>query len=399
MTLLDTSALSQWRTEKAWHLINQNFHRVQPFQVGPPSPHELPRLLKSSGHQVGVVTSSPRWYAEKLITQWNIKTDLLIAWDDTTRHKPDPEPIARAIQELQSDTQKTFHIGDSTNDVEASYLAGITSIGAGWGIRQIDRYSGEAPDILLFNPRRLLNAVNLDRCGYLAEMLVIGVSPVKHHGAILPCHPTLGYYALGRYYQTEDSRHRQSVLSSIILRLKQEEASISDLATALASFTHWMKPTPDVVVPVPPKPSQKRNRFECILNTVSQYLPSKTRISMNALDCVADLKGYKSLTAMERSVAIQKLYRSRHQWQGHTVLLVDDTMTTGCTLRECSRTLVEAGVSQVQCVALARSQIRSHKKYCSQCGRPMRIRRNKSTQKEFWGCSGYPYFCRHTANI
>lgn len=39
---------------------------------------------------------------------------------------------------------------------------------------------------------------------------------------------------------------------------------------------------------------------------------------------------------------------------GATVLIVDDVMTTGATLDECGRVLVEAGAGEVRCITLAR---------------------------------------------
>ena len=45
----------------------------------------------------------------------------------------------------------------------------------------------------------------------------------------------------------------------------------------------------------------------------------------------------------------------RPEWaKGRRILLVDDVMTTGATLAECTRVLLKAGAADVQVMALAR---------------------------------------------
>lgn len=46
--------------------------------------------------------------------------------------------------------------------------------------------------------------------------------------------------------------------------------------------------------------------------------------------------------------------RQREEIEGRSLLLIDDVFTTGATMNECSRTLVEAGAAKVYCLALAR---------------------------------------------
>lgn len=57
----------------------------------------------------------------------------------------------------------------------------------------------------------------------------------------------------------------------------------------------------------------------------------------------------------QRRANVLGVYRAIHlrQVRGKSVLLIDDVMTTGATLSECCRTLLDAGAAQVSCAALA----------------------------------------------
>lgn len=260
MTLVDSSALHAWRELKMWSHVRSNLGYVKPFPVGTPAPHELPAQIKTQGHSVAIVTSSPRWYAKKLIELFKIEADVLVAWDDTERHKPDPEPIIKALENLGVDPNDAYYVGDVAIDVQASYHAVVVSIGAGWGVSNFEAFSSSAPDILLLKPSSLFRLGELKQRGYFAEILCKGISPKTHQGAILPCGDSLFcQYALGRYFNTEDPRHEHGALASSILTMKNTDVHASVFAHALVEFVREVQWTPDYVVPVPRKPSQSRS--------------------------------------------------------------------------------------------------------------------------------------------
>jgi len=47
--------------------------------------------------------------------------------------------------------------------------------------------------------------------------------------------------------------------------------------------------------------------------------------------------------------------RRRQKVRGKTLILIDDVTTTGATLRECARVLVEAGAKEVRAITLAQA--------------------------------------------
>ena len=399
MTLLDSSTLEPWRNLRQWNQVRSLLGHVKPFQVGTPAPHELPARLKAKGHNIAVVTSSPRWYAEQLIEDFKISTDVLVAWQDTELHKPNPEPINLALDRLDVGAEQACFVGDSIVDVQACYHAGVVSIGAGWAVKDYGEFSSAAPDVLLRKPGSLLRFNKLDRRGYLAEVRCAGMTPKVHQGSILPCGPSPRCYALGRYFKTEDPRHSGSALAASLLELKDKDGPAKILGQALAEFVHKVGWTPDYIVPVPPKPKETRSRFQALLDASEQFLPEDTEVESGGLRCVREVQGYKRKRPRERAEAVRGAFASQYDWNGTKVLLLDDVFTTGATAKECARVLLAANASEVRIVAFGRDQQTFVTKECSQCGRPMRVRTNRQTDEQFWGCSGYPEHCRNTENI
>jgi pyrophosphatase PpaX len=54
--------------------------------------------------------------------------DIIVAYEDTKEHKPNPEPLEKALKELGGSKQETIMIGDTDKDIVAANRAGISSI-------------------------------------------------------------------------------------------------------------------------------------------------------------------------------------------------------------------------------------------------------------------------------
>lgn len=91
--------------------------------------------LRASGYQLGVVTSKLNALARRGLACTGIDgcIECIVGCDDTTRHKPDPEPVFAALTKLGIPPERAAFVGDSPFDITAGNAAGVYSVGALWG--------------------------------------------------------------------------------------------------------------------------------------------------------------------------------------------------------------------------------------------------------------------------
>src|SRR3546814_11645860 len=93
---------------------------------------------------------------------------------------------------------------------------------------------------------------------YIGERFMSGKNAHLHRGTILGCSSDV--YALGRYFTTVDPRHRKAPLTSAVLKLKNDDTPAPVLGQAVGYAVGQLPKKPRNIVPVPPTPSQQRNR-------------------------------------------------------------------------------------------------------------------------------------------
>lgn len=401
MTLVDSSALAQMRRLQMWENVRQNMNLIRPFPAqGRAAPHELPALLRAEGQPVGVVTSSPEWYAQAVLAQFRIPYDVLVSYGDTQNHKPDPEPLQEALRRLGiAASPQVLYIGDDVGDIEAAYHAGLTSIAVRWGPTSIFELSSSAPDIFMSKASTLLRLDRLGGRGYIGEALTSGWPFHSHWGSILHCDDDPTVYALGRYFTASDPRHATSALSATVLSLKNDDTHANILGEAVGKAIANLDWAPDCIVPVPMKPSQERNRFKELLDSAADHFDEDIEVELDGLKTIKEVEGYKQMNALERAEAIKDAFDTDFTWGGAKILLLDDVYTTGETTRECVRILNANGAGEVRVMAIAKDQRVFARKTCPACGRSMKIRENHTSHVKFWGCSGYPHHCQNTEDF
>jgi pyrophosphatase PpaX len=113
---------------------------------------ELLADLKAQGRKLGIVTAKRRMTVELAFAAVPIETlfDVVVAGDETERHKPHPEPLLRALAQVGATAKAAAYVGDSPFDVRAAKAGGLTAIAATWGgIHGRERLDEEEPDYVV----------------------------------------------------------------------------------------------------------------------------------------------------------------------------------------------------------------------------------------------------------
>lgn len=91
--------------------------------------------LAERGHPLAVVTSKATPIAHQSLAFVGLDQyfPVVVGFDDTTRHKPHPEPVSVALSKLGVSADRAVFVGDSPHDIHAGNGAGVLTVAALWG--------------------------------------------------------------------------------------------------------------------------------------------------------------------------------------------------------------------------------------------------------------------------
>jgi pyrophosphatase PpaX len=116
--------------------------------------------LGREGRRLGIVTAKRHLtvrLAFDVLPHLEPFFDVVVASDDTERHKPHPDPLLHALDRLGARPEEAAYVGDSPFDVRAARAAGCTAVAVTWGrIHSGERLAAEEPDALVHDAEELL---------------------------------------------------------------------------------------------------------------------------------------------------------------------------------------------------------------------------------------------------
>lgn len=127
-TLVLTSSIKHLRDRRKWGEVYRSLSKTSL----PAGTREFIEGCRPN-FALGVITNSPRVYAERLLHHHGLSVPVFVAYHDTRLHKPHPAPILRAAEIVAIDPAHCIYIGDLKDDVEAGKAAGVTTLVISWG--------------------------------------------------------------------------------------------------------------------------------------------------------------------------------------------------------------------------------------------------------------------------
>jgi pyrophosphatase PpaX len=123
---------------------------------------ELMETLSTQGRKLGIVTAKGRQTVDLAFAVLSLERyfDAVVTADMTERHKPDPEPVLKALELLDSDPDEAAFVGDSPFDIGAGKAAGVFTVAVSWGnIHAPETLLAEGADVLVHSPEELLGVL------------------------------------------------------------------------------------------------------------------------------------------------------------------------------------------------------------------------------------------------
>lgn len=88
----------------------------------------------NQGYNLGIVTSRVEYTTMKILEMYDLKKyfSSIITADNCKKHKPNPEPLLKCMNELNSKKNETIYVGDTVFDIECAKNSEVKSVLVKW---------------------------------------------------------------------------------------------------------------------------------------------------------------------------------------------------------------------------------------------------------------------------
>jgi phosphoglycolate phosphatase-like HAD superfamily hydrolase len=156
-TLIDTSIAESQRKLRNWSVV---YSLVPKFKIYE-GINDVFVSLRKNGLRTCIVTTGQRKYAQTVVNHFNIPCEFIVDYSSTSRIKPFPDPMLKALEIFKLKNIEVISFGDRAIDILSSNAAGIKSVACLWGSNEKDILLQAKPTIIAKNPTDIINLIKL----------------------------------------------------------------------------------------------------------------------------------------------------------------------------------------------------------------------------------------------
>lgn len=119
-------------------------------------------LIRNRGLKVGIVSTKFRSRIEKVLVREGITHlfDTVVGGEDVSQHKPHPDGIYKALDQLSSMPHETVYVGDSEVDAMAAVRAKLQFIAVLSGVTEVAKFAPYKPRAIIQCLKELNQAID-----------------------------------------------------------------------------------------------------------------------------------------------------------------------------------------------------------------------------------------------
>lgn len=158
------SAINPDQAEKMVQIYREHNHAHHEEYVKLfPNVIETIERLKAHQINIGIVTAKMRDGVEigMKMTGLDRLADTVVTFNDVRHSKPHPEPVIKALNNLEASAQTAIMVGDNYHDIEAGKRAGTFTAGVAWSHKEREFLESYEPTYMLDDMTDLLEIVGV----------------------------------------------------------------------------------------------------------------------------------------------------------------------------------------------------------------------------------------------
>lgn len=155
LTLVDTTLAEPYRSKRDWN----GAYAVLPQCTVYDGLEQVFNVIRKYNIHTCIVSTSPRTYVEKVVQQFNLPVNYIVAYHDAKPIKPHPAPMLKALEFLHCRPIDAISFGDRAIDIQSSNGAGIESVACFWGTKEKKELLNSGYSHAIIKPHEILTLI------------------------------------------------------------------------------------------------------------------------------------------------------------------------------------------------------------------------------------------------